>query len=1334
MGSCNTTNNRSDTETCLTIQELPFRADALCLPSLFKLEILSKHIGQVKVNHNHIEEANRYFASGNNTDAIRHYAIATQIDPASADFACLSIWLAQRRIARHVMLSSENKVGIASTNARIGQDANTIRLFVRNACSDELTYFPSNGEDPTKLSKAGFPQEADWYKSTSREHIGLVEMVARNQLSQLHLMQNTIESMRLAIAYKLIWGTEIYLWPSFFSVGSSAFSKDQLSKYFRLSAPMAPVEAFSYKNDSRPALPLLDTEGQPYRSSPTISQVTKIYDQALQDLSIGTEAMGLFQRLLCLQDGEASRQRQAETTNNRPALKTFDTSLISIVVATSHDPEIANRCLQSIVATTEHHAIELIVVSDKPHYAYDAFTSVPESNQRRIRIISERNLLTHFDKYQRGVIECSGAICILMESCVEMRPGWLPPLMGALSRSKIAAVQPTVVDNHRRVASMGAVFSDTSDRRQVLHKGLQLSAQSLKGGRPLQALAGPCIAFRSEDFESVDGFSSEFSGAYFETDLSLQLARRVGGFCWCSYDSIIVTMRPAFTLQDFDFPHRFDRFFRRRWGLEITQDALLQQAVDKVLYTEAWAANIMLDGPPEFSDDIFKVDQYIATQTNRLSLLDAKWYSSTYGLPTFRDDEAALWHYINIGVLFSLNPSTNFDLDYYTRANPDIVLAGVNPFIHYATQGHLEGRAPKPAQLRAISQLQKEADSAYVPYRELEPLKSSDIPATLICFYLPQFHTIPENNEWWGDGFTEWTNVRPAAPLFPGHYQPHVPDSLGYYDLLDRDIPRKQISLAKNYGIGGFCFYYYWFGGKRLLEKPVEAYLGDPSLDFPYCLCWANENWSRRWDGLDSEILISQNHSPEDDIAFIKSISQHFRDSRYIRVAGKPLLIVYRPSLLPDAKATVARWRKWCVENGIGEIFLVLTHAFDNIDPRSLGFDAAVEFPPNNTFPPDITDAIDTAPEFSGKIYDWIALAERSNVYVSAPYPVFRGVNPSWDNTARKKERATILYGSSPRLYQNWLRNAIVDSATSWGRADRLVFINAWNEWAEGAHLEPDAKYGHAYLESTRLALNRANLELSPGALYANDILAVVVHCFYPDVLMEIMEHLPRKEQVELKLFVTCPPELERDTEAVLRKYSFDYFLHTTENRGRDVLPFFKILPYVFNGMHRCILKLHTKRSQHRNDGDTWRNDLYRQLTDLPTMTETINRFRCDDSIGLVSPAGHDLPMDCYWGSNERTVLSIAARLGVDASATVQLPFVAGTMFYCRTTAIQLLSTLVHETDFESEAGQTDGTFAHAIERSFSVLMHSLNLKMLDTQFNELQPNLEKKYKFAAKG
>ena len=363
-----------------------------------------------------------------------------------------------------------------------------------------------------------------------------------------------------------------------------------------------------------------------------------------------------------------------------------------------------------------------------------------------------------------------------------------------------------------------------------------------------------------------------------------------------------------------------------------------------------------------------------------------------------------------------------------------------------------------------------------------QTLSDSELPVNLIAFYLPQFHPIPENNEWWGEGFTEWTNVRPAKPIFDGHYQPRMPGELGFYDLLDGKTQQRQVELAKQYGIGGFCFYFYWFHGKRLLEQPVIQYRENKSLDLPYCLCWANENWSRTWDGLESHVLIGQEHSPEDDLAFIQYISQYFADERYIRIDGRPLLLVYRPSLLPDTKATADRWRNWCRQNGFGEIYLAYTQSFEIVDPSELGFDAAIEFPPNNTAPDIVTHELVTIdPDFEGYVYDYNSLMARSYRYEDPSYTLFRGVTPSWDNIARRPRTGAVFSGTTPERYREWLRNAVSDTVDQFEEpSKRLVFINAWNEWAEGAYLEPDGVYGHAYLEATRQALE--DFEIKPPA------------------------------------------------------------------------------------------------------------------------------------------------------------------------------------------------------------------------------------------------------------
>ncbi|MFI8746535.1 glycoside hydrolase family 99-like domain-containing protein [Pseudomonas sp. NPDC077186] len=602
-------------------------------------------------------------------------------------------------------------------------------------------------------------------------------------------------------------------------------------------------------------------------------------------------------------------------------------------------------------------------------------------------------------------------------------------------------------------------------------------------------------------------------------------------------------------------------------------------------------------------------------------------------------------------------------------------------------------------------------------------------PVKLIAFYLPQFHPIPENDAWWGEGFTEWTNVRPAQPLYEGHYQPHVPGDLGYYDLLDGQTQQRQVELAKQYGLGGFCFYFYWFGGKRLLEAPIERYLADEGLDLPFCLCWANENWSRRWDGLDSEILIGQNHSAEDDLAFIAYIARYMRDARYIRIDGRPLLLVYRPSELPDAKATASRWRTWCRENGIGEIYLAYTQSFDSVAPGRFGFDAAIEFPPNATQPPPVTDRIQPlAADFRGQVFDWSIYLKRSRQYSKPAYKLFRGVCPSWDNTARRRNRGTSFINSSPRGYQQWLLSAMHDTLEREPNPDeRLIFINAWNEWAEGAHLEPDQRHGYGFLEATRMACLRASLP-QPPAVQRNERLAVVIHAYYPDVLREILVYLQQVEGIALQLYLSCPADKVRTTRSLLASCRHPWHLEEVPNRGRDVLPFMKQLPRIIADGHDLLLKVHTKKSPHRDDGDAWRRDLYDKLLTENAMRQALDRFSHAPSTGILGPAGHLVPMSFYWGSNARRVEGLACRLGIRPDMLGALNFVAGTMFFAQTRAfLPLLNLALQESDFEEEAGQVDGTLAHALERTFSI---SASAAGLDVSSGESIP-ANRTYAFA---
>ena len=492
---------------------------------------------------------------------------------------------------------------------------------------------------------------------------------------------------------------------------------------------------------------------------------------------------------------------------------------------------------------------------------------------------------------------------------------------------------------------------------------------------------------------------------------------------------------------------------------------LLPKLSDKILFNADIARKRLskekLRGKPK------SIDEYVYNLINQCNLFDEAWYLATYKKDG-QNNINALDHYLEKGVSELLNPSLKFDTKYYLASNPDVAAAGVHPFIHYVTQGIKEGRKPLPPP----SLQYKVAEPQYIP-RLTTDSTPFEMAVRVIAFYLPQFHAIPENDEWWGNGFTEWTNVKPAKPQFEGHYQPHIPDDfLGYYDLTHTSVMHKQIELAKQYGVGGFCFYTYWFSGKRLLEKPLDSYLNNTSLDFPFCICWANENWTRRWDGLEQDILIAQNYSENDDIDFIASMSKYLRDVRYIRINGKPLVLVYRPNLFPNMQETVKRWRNWCKEHGIGDIFIAYPQSFENVDPAVYGLDAAIEFPPVNSNPPNITDKVaGTVADFNSMVFDWREFVKRSEGYSKPDYKIFRGVCPSWDNTARKKNQGTVFYNSCPKLFEKWMINAFQDTVNRFDNPEeRIVFVNAWNEWAEGAHLEPDQRYGYAWLAALRQA------------------------------------------------------------------------------------------------------------------------------------------------------------------------------------------------------------------------------------------------------------------------
>jgi lipopolysaccharide biosynthesis protein len=619
-------------------------------------------------------------------------------------------------------------------------------------------------------------------------------------------------------------------------------------------------------------------------------------------------------------------------------------------------------------------------------------------------------------------------------------------------------------------------------------------------------------------------------------------------------------------------------------------------------------------------------------------------------------------------------------------------------------------------------------DLEYVHLME-EEIDFSTSPVQLIAFYLPQFHPIQENDAWWGKGFTEWTNVSKAVPQFVGHYQPHLPGELGFYDLRIKEVQQRQIELAKRYGIHGFCFHHYWFGGRKLLERPVAQLLDDPQLEMPFCLCWANENWTRRWDGQEHEVLMAQRHSPEDDIAFIRDIIAFFRDRRYIRIEGRPILIVYRVALLPDARATAARWRKVCREEGVGEPYLIAAQSFGIGDPRPYGFDAAVEFPPHGAVAERLNDQVEIInPAFAGNVYEYNDLAQHFAKEFAAEYPVLKTVAPSWDNEPRRPGRGHAFVGATPAAYAAWLRAACQTAAQlpDGSRRVPFVFINAWNEWAEGAHLEPDRKYGYAYLHATANVLRDflpipaelvVAIEETQERFRKTSDTAIVLHLYYEDLLDEIASYLDRARDADL--FISVRRDIGKDMLARLRTRFPRALIAAFRNRGRDVHPFLELLPGILNEGYEICCKLHSKKSPSRPDGTRLRETALRSLLGSRDVVQGVRaRFRDDSQLGLLASAGSLLALrepDRH-ALNLKWLDLLLPKLGASGLVgNYECVFPAGSMFWFRPRALSpLLSLGLEAQDFEDELGQLDGTLAHAVERLFAVAAQSRGYSVVE--------------------
>lgn len=481
----------------------------------------------------------------------------------------------------------------------------------------------------------------------------------------------------------------------------------------------------------------------------------------------------------------------------------------------------------------------------------------------------------------------------------------------------------------------------------------------------------------------------------------------------------------------------------------------------------------------------------------------------------------------------SYSPNEYFDTSFYLNCNDDVSSAGTPPLLHYILQGWREGReinanlsfvtyrsvlvsrdvaavdplryfietgaqagdavpatAAQPAAKAPVTLLSELAKNQQAgPYFEEKLLGSEGsgiaAKARLFAFYLPQFYAFPENNAWWGNGFTEWRNVTRAVPRFEGHQQPQLPRDLGFYDLRNVETMREQVKMARASGVAGFCFYYYWFNGTRLLDRPLDMFLENKDLDIAFSLMWANENWTRRWDGLENDVLMGQDYRESDDEALVADLARYFSDERYERVDNRPLFKIYRPGIIPNFTKRLETWRELFRTKHDMDPLVLMVLGFGDFDPTIYGVDGAIEFPPHKIAAglplanPQL-NMIDQ--DFTGHYFRYDDLVTSSLAVPAPSYDLIRTLVPAWDNEARKPSRGMGFIGATPEKYENWLRQLVSFAQEHPFKGQTpYVFVNAWNEWAEGAHLEPDLYNGVAYLNATYRALTGIRKAQTPG-------------------------------------------------------------------------------------------------------------------------------------------------------------------------------------------------------------------------------------------------------------
>ena len=636
----------------------------------------------------------------------------------------------------------------------------------------------------------------------------------------------------------------------------------------------------------------------------------------------------------------------------------------------------------------------------------------------------------------------------------------------------------------------------------------------------------------------------------------------------------------------------------------------------------------------------------------------------------------------------------------------------------------------------------------------------------IVAIYLPQFHPFKENDEAWGKGFTEWTNVTAATPKFVGQQQPVLPADLGFCDLRLPATIKQQIDLAKKYGIYGFQFYYYWFSGKKVMDLPINTVLDNSDWDFHFSICWANENWTRKWDGGDNDIIFEQKNNPEDPLRFIEEVSPILNDPRYILENSKPILTVYRVELLDDPEMYVKVWRKYFKDTFNKELWLVGHTYTKSVNPTALGFDATMDFTPVSSLQPELKPWVDDRKYLTnafrenrklldlrwiGEIIDFRFIAKQEINNLSNNSTFYKTISPSWSNEARRKgSGGYTFWNSSPELFVHWLDKILDYETNILNKKAPIVFINAWNEWAESAMLEPSQHMGHNSLlriaeTISNYSKNKNNKKAFPYYRFSyspKSELAVVVHLFYPEMWDTFRKELS-KINVEFDMYVSIPSQHSDIDLGKISKFHNKTNIIPVPNRGRDVLPFITIMNRVRKlNKYKYVLKVHTKKSKHRDDGDKWLSDVLRQL--IPDDTSSVIRTLSHSSTGIIGPKGHLVSLARHMSGNRQNIINLL-KLMTDKSYKdivvdeTKSPFIGSTMFWCRVDFLDpLLDAFLMPSDFPREEGQIDNTTAHAIERVLGKILHGIGKRKMyvvdqDGKVSRVPENFEltDKYQYA---